>query len=310
MTERTIRLGTRGSALALTQSRGIAAQLTAAGWTVEVTIIQTTGDRIADRAFVPADGKGVFVAEIERALLDNTIDLAVHSMKDLPGEMAPGLTLAAVSVREDARDVLVGRTAPTLAQLPAGAVVGTSSLRRRAQLQALRPDITLADMRGNVDTRLRKLDEGRYDAICLAAAGLHRLGLARRITEYFPVDMMVPSVGQGALALQSRAGDEMVISACAPLHDAGTARAVNAERTVLAALGGGCAVPLGVLGTVHGDQLTLIAVLGSPDGARIVRHTLTGTEDPTTLGLAMAAVLTPTPINTSPGSRIQRVQQG
>jgi len=288
--EKRIRLGTRGSALALTQSRWVAARMEREGWIVDLEIIHTTGDRIADRAFIPKDGKGVFVAEIERALLAGDIDVAVHSLKDLPGEMTAGLTLAAVPVREDPRDVLVGRTVPTLATLPPGAVIGTSSLRRRAQLQRLRPDVQLADMRGNVDTRLRKLAEGQYDAICLAAAGLHRLGLAQHITEYFALDAMLPAVGQGALAIQAREGDA-VVAGLQSLHDEKTSRAVRAERAVLAAFGGGCSIPLGVHAVAEGDTLHLSAILCNLDGSNMVREQLTGNDRPETLGRQLAGTL-------------------
>ena len=289
MTEsRSIRLGTRGSALALAQSRWVAGQLSAQGCAVQLEIIHTTGDRIHDRAFNPQDGRGVFVAEIERALTEGAIDLAVHSMKDLPGEMPAALRLAAVPLREDPRDVLVGGSARTLAALRPGAVVGTSSLRRRAQLLAARPDIQVADMRGNVDTRLRKLDEGHYDAICLAAAGLHRLGLAARVTEYFDAARVLSAVGQGALALQTRADEHRFDAALAPLHHEPTCQAVRAERRVLAALGGGCAVPLGVLGTVDGEHITVTAVLCSLDGKKIVRETLTEVAVPEEIGAELA----------------------
>ncbi|MHB9024822.1 MAG: hydroxymethylbilane synthase [Armatimonadota bacterium] len=291
MSKGTIRLGTRGSLLALTQSRWVARQLEELGYTVPLEIIKTTGDRITDRIFTPGDGKGVFVAELERALQQGDIDLAVHSMKDLPGEMPDDLTLAAVPPREDPRDVLVGRTAPTLAALPAHAVIGTSSLRRRAQLLAARKGLKIADLRGNIDTRLRKLDEGQYDAICLAAAGLHRLGLQERITEYLSLDMMVPPVGQGALALQTRADDARVINALQPLHDENTHRAVRAERKVLAALGGGCSIPLGVLGKADGEKLTLTAVLCSTDGSKVIREELAGSWTPEEIGVAMAELL-------------------
>lgn len=272
----TLRLGTRGSALALTQSRWVADQLTAAGWPVILEIIRTTGDRITDRLFTPGDGKGVFVAELEQALLNGSIDFAVHSLKDLPGEMADGLVLAAVPAREDPRDVLVGRTAPTLDALPRGAVVGTSSLRRRAQLAANRPDLTLVDLRGNIDTRLRKLDEGHYDAICLAAAGLHRLGFAGCITEYLPFTTFLPAVGQGALALQARGDDARVIAALAELDDLPTHTAVRAERAVLAALGGGCSIPLGVIADAQEETLTLTAALYTADGALALREEYAG----------------------------------
>ncbi|HEY3376619.1 MAG TPA: hydroxymethylbilane synthase [Armatimonadota bacterium] len=284
----TLRLGTRGSALALAQAQWVADRLHAGGWDVSLDIIRTTGDRISERAFSPGDGKGVFVAEIERALLAGQIDLAVHSMKDLPGEMPPELCLAAVPAREDPRDVLVSRDGATLADLPPGAVIGTSSLRRRAQLLAARPELTISDMRGNIDTRLRKLEDGHYDAICLAAAGLHRLQLASRISEYLPVELMVPAVGQGALALQTRTDDTRLRAALAALNDAATEPAVTAERTVLAALGGGCSIPLGVLATVGPQGLTLRAALCSPDGRQTLRDTLHGTGEPEALGQALA----------------------
>jgi hydroxymethylbilane synthase len=287
----TIRLGTRGSLLALTQSRWVAAQLEALGKTVVLEVIRTTGDRISERNFSPGDGKGVFVAELEHALLEGKIDIAVHSMKDLPGTMPEGLTLGAVPVREDPRDVLVGREAPTLDALPPGARVGTSSLRRRAQLLAARPDLQVADLRGNIDTRLRKLDDGQYAAICLAAAGLHRLGLGERITQYLDMDRMVPPVGQGALAVQARAGDDTMLTTLAAIHDEDTACAVRAERTVLAAFGGGCSIPLGVLATVEGGGLRLIATLCSPDGTRVIRETLTGIASPEALGGEISARL-------------------
>ena len=293
---RTIRLGTRGSVLALAQARGVAALLEAQGWSVALEVIRTTGDRttgdrITERAFTVRDGVGVFVAEIERALLDGQIDLAVHSMKDLPTAIAEGLAIVAIPRREDPRDVLISRTACTWEALPPGAVVGTSSLRRKAQLLAARPDLAVVDIRGNIDTRLRKLDAGAYDAVCLAAAGLHRLGLQKRITQYFDRQMMVPAVGQGALALQTRAEDQRVIAALVPLHHEATARAVHAERAVLAALGGGCGVPLGALAMVDGPRLSMIAVLGSADGSRLVRETLAGEGDAETLGNRVAEAL-------------------
>lgn len=287
-----IRLGTRGSALALIQSRWVATQLEQCGITVALEIIRTTGDHISERAFTPGDGKGVFVAELEQALLDGHIDLAVHSMKDLPGEMTAELTLAAIPAREDPRDVLVfGDGSPTLAALPAGATIGTSSARRRAQLLATRPDIRIADMRGNIDTRVRKLDEGQYHAICLAAAGLHRLGIAARITQYLDYETMLPAVGQGALAIQTRADDYALIALCAGLHDETTARAVRAERTVLVALGGGCSIPLGVLATIEGDIITIMAALSNADGSQMVRERLSGRYLPEEIGRAMADIL-------------------
>lgn len=288
MTNRPIRLGTRGSALALTQAQWVAERLSAFGCTLELCIIRTTGDRCSETPVEQFTSKGVFVAELEQALLRGEIDLAVHSMKDLPGELAAGLTIACVPARDDPRDVLVGRSAPTLALLPAGARVGTSSPRRRAQLRLLRPDLEYIDMRGNVDTRLRKLDAGQYDAVCLAAAGLHRLGLKARITEYFSPEAVVPAAGQGALALQTREDDSELRAVLAPLHHDATAWAVRAERTVLALLGGGCAAPFGVLATPCEAGLTLTAMLGDPSESSTIRIQLTGTNSPEALGQQMA----------------------
>lgn len=285
-----IRLGTRGSKLALTQSQDIADQLTALGCSVELQIIKTTGDRFPERPVEQFAGKGVFVAELEEALLRYEIDLGVHSLKDLPGEMTAGLVLAAVPVREDPRDAIIGRTAPILATLPSGARVGTSSLRRRAQILALRADLEMLEMRGNVDTRLRKLDEGQYDAICLAAAGLRRLGLADRITEYLDIADVLPAAGQGALALQTREDDKETRAAVAPLHDEAASLAVRAERTVLAALGGGCHVPLGVYGVVREGQVYLRAMLSSLDGVTLI-HAEATSVSPEEAGMQVARVL-------------------
>ncbi|MHB9132566.1 MAG: hydroxymethylbilane synthase [Armatimonadota bacterium] len=285
---RPIRLGTRGSALALAQSRWVAAEVEKLGVPVTLEIIRTIGDQVTDRPLEAIGVRGVFVKEIETALLTGAVDLAVHSMKDLPGEMTEGLTIAAVPPREDPRDVLVGRVAPTLDALPPGAVVGTSSLRRRAQMLAVRPDLQVADMRGNVDTRLRKLDEGQYDAICLAAAGLHRLGLGGRITQYFPTELMMPAVGQGALALQTRADDAELLAALTPMNDAATFNAVRAERAVLAELGGGCSLPLGALAVIDGELIDLHAVWYLPESQRMLRDHLISGESPEKIGKAMA----------------------
>jgi len=286
-----LRLGTRGSALALAQSRGIAALLEAHGWSVSLQVIRTTGDTVTELPLARIGVKGLFVTEIEQALLSGAIDVAVHSLKDLPGAMPPALCLAAVPRREDPRDVLVGRTAPTLELLRTGAVVGTSSLRRRAQLLAVRPDIVVIDVRGNLDTRLRKLDVGDYDALCLAAAGLHRLGLAARITAYLEPALLVPAPGQGALAIQTRADDTRARQAVAVLDDPETHAAIRAERAVQAALGGGCSVPLGVLAEMHATGLSVIAVLGSDMGQPLLRVAATGSEAPEILGKQIARAL-------------------
>jgi hydroxymethylbilane synthase len=260
-------IASRGSQLALWQARWVERQLTAAGHVCRIEIIKTTGDKITDVPLAQVGTKGLFTKEIEEALLDGRADLAVHSLKDLPTALPAGLVLAAVPEREDPRDAVVGRP---LADLPAGARVGTSSLRRAAQLRRLRPDLTVESVRGNLDTRLRKLDEGRYDAILLAAAGLQRLGWGGRIAEILPPEVMCPAVGQGALALETRVSGPG-FDACAALDQAATHAAVVAERGLLAALGGGCQVPIGAHATVVGARLRLQAIVASPDGAELVR---------------------------------------
>lgn len=285
------KLGTRGSALALTQSRWVAKELGRLGWHIDLEIIKTTGDQITNLPLGSIGVKGLFVSEIEQALLNGDVELAVHSMKDLPGDMPDGLKLGAVPKREDPRDVLVGRTAPSIALLKEGAVVGTSSQRRKAQLLAVRPDIEIVDLRGNLDTRLRKLDEGQYDAICMAAAGLHRLGLRDRITEYISVEVMIPAVGQGALALQTRVDSGEIGDALRTLDDENTRIAISAERAVLAALGGGCSIPLGVLATAEAGMLSIVGVLCQPDGKTSIRECMVGTESPEQLGRELALKL-------------------
>jgi hydroxymethylbilane synthase len=259
-------IASRGSQLALWQARWVEAQLAAAGRQCRIEIIKTTGDRITDVPLAKVGSKGLFTKEIEEALLDGRADLAVHSLKDLPTELPQGLVLAAIPAREDPRDAIVGRP---LADLPAGARVGTSSLRRAAQLRRLRPDLVIESVRGNVDTRLRKLDEGRYDSIVLAAAGLKRLGWAGRIAEILDPHVMCSAVGQGALAIETRA-EGAGREACAALDHPSTRAAVTAERGVLATLGGGCQVPIGAHATVDGGRLRLFAIVVAPDGSDIV----------------------------------------
>jgi len=241
-----IRIGTRGSRLALTQTEIISKFLRKRDYDVEIIIISTTGDQLADVPIDKIPERGIFVSAIEQALLSGKIDLAVHSLKDLPAGDTPGLIIAATPAREDPRDVLVGRTAPTIKQLPSGAVIGTSSTRRRAELLQIRPDLSIIDIRGNVDTRLRKLDEGNYDAICIAAAGLHRLGLQGRITQYFDPADVIPAPGQGALALQTRQNSHNIIKIMAEIDDLATAKATQIERQVLTSIGGGCNAPVGI----------------------------------------------------------------
>lgn len=267
---REVRIGTRGSQLALRQARWVSRQLQASGSRAAIRIIRTTGDR-AGSVPLPALGKrtgikGVFTKEIEDALLAGEIDVAVHSLKDLPTELDPRLELGCVPRRADPRDALLGRTA---AELAAGGRVGTGSLRRAAQIRALLPNVTVVPIRGNVDTRIRKLRRGEYDAIVLAAAGLERLGLQAQAAEYLPTDRMVPAVGQGALGIEIRTGDGRVLEAVSPLHDRDAAAEVTAERSLLKGLGGGCDVPLGAHGSVAGGQLTLIAGASGRNGGWI-----------------------------------------
>lgn len=270
---RALIIGSRGSQLALWQARHIQSRLEAAGVATRIEIIRTTGDKITDVPLAKVGGKGLFTKEIEEALLEGRIDLAVHSLKDLPTELPRGLTLAAVPEREETADALVGAR---LTDLPPGACVGTSSLRRAAQLRALRPDLVIENIRGNLDTRLRKLDEGQYHAILLAAAGLRRLGWADRIAELMAPEQMVPAVGQGALAIETR-DEGAALELCRVLEHAPTRAAVTAERALLAGLGGGCQVPIGAHARMGEDgMLHLRAVVAHPEGHTILRHELSG----------------------------------
>jgi hydroxymethylbilane synthase len=267
-------IGSRGSQLALWQARWIQGRLAAFGEDTRIEIIKTTGDKITDVPLAKVGTKGLFTKEIEEALLDGRIDLAVHSLKDLPTAVPEGLVIAAVPEREDPRDALVGRK---LADLPPGAKVGTSSLRRVAQIRALRPDLVIESVRGNVDTRLRKLDEGMYDAIVLAAAGLKRLGWESRIAEVLPPEIMCPAVGQGALAVETRGDRGSGQQVCARLDHETTRVAVTAERALLGALGGGCQVPIGAYATCGAETLRLRGLVASPDGESVIRREISGT---------------------------------
>lgn len=275
---RKLRVGTRGSLLARTQTGMVVERLQAANpqVTIEIQIIQTTGDVQRDVPFAQVGTKGMFVKEIEQALLDGTIDVGVHSLKDMPSELPEGLELACVPAREDPLDALLSRGGLTFARLPLHAVVGTSSLRRKAQLHALRPDLRVEELRGNLDTRMRKLDAGHYDAILLAVAGLNRLGLGERITERLAPDICVPAAGQGALALETRCGDAETLSLLQAVHDPISAATVTAERAFLAALGGGCSIPAGALASVQGTRLHLIGLIAAPDGSVVLRAERTG----------------------------------
>jgi hydroxymethylbilane synthase len=282
-----IRIGTRGSPLALAQAREVGARLEAAHGAspgpslglgrlaFEICAIKTTGDRIQDRPLADAGGKGLFTKEIEEALLAGEVDLAVHSMKDMPTELPPGLTLAAFLPREDVRDALISAKAASLTDLPVGAVVATSSLRRQAQVRHLRPDLQVVPMRGNVETRLRKLAEGAADATLLALAGLNRLGLANRAAGPVPVEAMLPAVAQGAIGVEIRDDDIQMAQLLAPLNHEPTALAVTAERAFLAKLEGSCRMPIAALGELSagpaGASFAFRGMILSPDGRHCFR---------------------------------------
>jgi hydroxymethylbilane synthase len=264
-----LRIGTRGSALALWQARSIAQTLNkATGLEPEIVIIKTSGDKFQQTSFSQIGTKGVFIKELEDALLDNRIDLAVHSMKDVPTEIPEGLTIAAIGKREDVRDALLSTGGATLALLQQGARVGTSSLRRQSQLLYARRDLRVLELRGNVDTRIEKLKRGDYDAIVLAKAGLDRLGLSGNISEVLPPDVSLPAAGQGAIGIEARSGDAETLRVLAKLEDAESRGAVTAERSALAGLGGGCQVPIGAWGRIEDGSLYLDVVVLSPDGSQ------------------------------------------
>jgi hydroxymethylbilane synthase len=279
-----ITIGSRGSMLALWQANHIQAQLHARGIEARIEVIHTTGDKITDvplaKLGAQTSTKGLFTKELEDALLDGRIDIAVHSLKDMPTELPEGLELVAVPEREDPYDAIVGST---LEDLPIGARVGTSALRRQAQLKALRPDLDIQSIRGNLDTRLRKLDEGQYQAIVLACAGLRRLGWAGRIAGRFEESLICPAVGQGALAIEARNGDRTV----SILTHEPTLQAVTAERACLREFGGGCQIPMGAFAKVKDGVIHLQSVVASIDGNRIIRFAASGT-DPVALGKTVA----------------------
>ena len=272
-----LRIGTRGSALALWQSRSIAQALQqSAGIATELIIIKTSGDKFQQTSFSQMGTKGVFIKELEDALLDARVDLAVHSMKDLPTAMPAGLTIAAICKREDVRDALLASPGMTLRSLPSGARVGTSSLRRQSQLLYARKDLQMLEIRGNVDTRIEKLKRGEYDAIVLAKAGLDRLGLSATISEVLPQEISLPAAGQGAIGIESRANDANTLRALAFLDHAETRSSVTAERAALAGLEGGCQVSIGAWGRVENRVLALDVAVLSPDGSQRMFETFSG----------------------------------
>ena len=273
-----IKIGTRGSLLATTQSTWVRKQIEAEhpGITVELVKIVTKGDKILDVPLAKVGGKGLFVKEIEEALLRKDVDLAVHSMKDVPSELPDELHLGIIPPRENPHDAFISTMFAKLADLPEGATVGTSSLRRRAQLAALRPDLKIVDLRGNLDTRLRKLDEGKFQAIILAAAGLNRLGMSSRATGYFTAKEMLPAVGQGALGIELRKDDDELLAGLSFLNDANTTIAVAAERAFLHRLEGGCQVPIGAFAEVDGGQVELTGLVASVDGKEVLKDSISG----------------------------------
>jgi hydroxymethylbilane synthase len=296
-----LRIGTRGSALALWQANHVASELRRLhGVETELVRIRTSGDRlqsasvgqINEQIGSEAGGKGIFIKEIEEALLADRIDLAVHSMKDIPTEIPPGLSFAAVTRRGDPRDCLISRDGGTLKTLPNGARIGTTSLRRQAQLRHRRPELDVVDLRGNVDTRMKKLERGEFDAVVLAVAGVTRLGLTDKITQVLDEDIMLPAVGQGALGIETRVSDIETSKLIAALDHADSRTCITAERAVLHALQGGCQIPLGALGALRGGELHLEAAVFSAAGSEYVRASENGApEEAHEIGLRLAAAL-------------------
>jgi hydroxymethylbilane synthase len=286
-----IKIGTRGSLLATTQSTWVKRQIEKQypDITIDMVTIVTKGDKILDVPLAKVGGKGLFVKELEEALLSKEVDLAVHSMKDVPSELPPSLHLGIVPEREDPRDAFIANNYASVAELPKGGKVGTSSLRRRAQLACLRSDLVIEDLRGNLDTRLRKLDEKQYDAIILAAAGLNRLGMSKRATNYFSAVEMLPAVGQGALGLELRRDDTELFEGLQFFNHAETAVAVQAERAFLFRLEGGCQVPIGAYCQVEGAQLQITGLIASLEGDTVIKGTRSGSwEQAESLGTELA----------------------
>ncbi|WP_170007838.1 hydroxymethylbilane synthase [Bacillus fonticola] len=294
MSNRTVVLGSRRSNLALTQSNWVLKRLQEeqVPYQFSVKEIVTKGDRILDVTLSKVGGKGLFVKEIEQALFDKEIDLAVHSMKDMPAKLPEGLTIACIPVREDHRDAFISVDHIPFEELPSGAIIGTSSLRRGAQLLAKRPDISIQWIRGNIDTRLKKLQEDNFDAIILAAAGLKRMGWSDDVvTRYLDEDVSLPAVGQGALAIECRSDDEELINYLKTIHCEHTARTVSAERTFLHRMEGGCQIPIAGYATLEGETVSLTGLVAAPDGSAIYKETVSGT-DPVAVGEEVASILT------------------
>jgi hydroxymethylbilane synthase len=283
-----LRIGSRGSQLALWQSNHISALLRARGHEVEIEIIHTTGDKITDVALAMVGTKGMFTKEIEEALAAGRVDLAVHSLKDLPTELPPGFEIAAITERQDPRDAFCSQHYASFQELPHG----TSSLRRQAQLKAIRPDLDIHPLRGNVDTRLRKLEQGEYDAIILAASGLKRLGKTQLVKQIISADIMCPAAGQGALGIEIREGDAATLQHLKFLNDPAARAATTCERALLNSLGGGCQVPIGAFAEMRNGKLHLEAIVADPDGSKLLRESRDGSlNDPEGLGNAVGATL-------------------
>ena len=289
-----IKIGTRGSRLALWQAEWVKARIEEArpDLPVHLQIIKTKGDKIQDVPLAKVGGKGLFVKEIEEALLSGEIDIAVHSMKDMPADIPAGLCIGAIPQREDAADVLISKENRRFIDLPQGAVVGTSSLRRASQLRHARKDIVIRSLRGNLDTRIGKLDTEEMDAIVVAAAGVHRLGFKDRITEYLDQTLMLPAVGQGALCIEIRQGDTFVSELMKPLSDPDTRKTVLGERAFLNRLGGGCQVPIAGYGRIENGMLFLTGLVASADGTVMIKESLSGpAHEPEKVGKALADLL-------------------
>ncbi len=294
MTSQELRIGTRGSQLALYQANWVKEKLVQAHPHLKVTLIKikTTGDKIQDAPLAKIGGKGLFVKEIEGALMQRGIDLAVHSIKDVPAELPKGLHLSAITKREDPRDVFISKDGTLLKNLSQGAKIGTSSLRRQAQLLHFRDDFEMIPLRGNLDTRLKKLKTMNLDGIILAYAGVKRLGLEERITEIIPTEISLPAIGQGALGIETRMEDEEVEEKIRFLNDPPSAIAISSERAFLKKLGGGCQVPIAAFGQIVGSTLQIDGMVGTIDGKRLVRHHLEGpVEEAESLGFKLAEVL-------------------
>ena len=295
MTKRTVKIGSRDSALAMWQTKHVISELetVTSEYTFEIVPLQTKGDKILDVSLAKVGDKGLFTKELEAAMLDKTTDLAVHSMKDVPTNLVDGLIIGSILKREDPRDVLISPKGYTFQTLPEGAKVGTSSLRRKAQLQNLRPDLKICDVRGNLNTRMRKMHEENFDALILAAAGVIRMGWSDEISEYLPMDISLAAVSQGAIGIECREDDAEIMALIAKINDEETATCVCAERALLRALEGGCQIPIAAHAVIKNYTLKLNGLVASLDGKRVIKETLSGNKDNAEeIGLELAKKLT------------------